>query len=135
MTYLVDANVLSEATKPAPDARVIAWLRENESEIVVDSIVLGEIRYGILVLPRGARRQRLERWFADGVRRIRCLAWDASAALRWAELLARLKAGGQSLPLRDGMIAASALRHKLTVATRNDGDFRRTGVKVMNPFE
>ena len=53
MRYLVDANVLSEPTKPAPDRRVIEWLRQNEREIAVDPIILGEVRFGILLLPGG----------------------------------------------------------------------------------
>jgi len=52
MTYLVDANVLSEPTKPAPDARVVGWLVAHEAEFVVDSIVLGELYLGVLALPR-----------------------------------------------------------------------------------
>ena len=57
MTYLVDANVLSEATKPHPLARVVDWLRANEQEIVVDPIVLGEIRFGIYLMSAGVRRE------------------------------------------------------------------------------
>jgi predicted nucleic acid-binding protein len=61
--HLVDANVLSEATKPDPDPRVVEWLRRNERSIVVDPIVLGEVRFGILLLARGKRRTELEGWF------------------------------------------------------------------------
>jgi toxin FitB len=92
MKWLVDANVLSEATRREPDPRVIAWLTDNEPEITVDPIVLGEIRFGILLLPRGARRKRLERWFDDGVRHLQCVAWDAQTGLQWAQLLASLRA-------------------------------------------
>ena len=53
MIYLVDANILSEPTKPKPDAKVVAWLSANEADFVVDSVILGEIALGILVLPRG----------------------------------------------------------------------------------
>ena len=53
MNYLADANVLSEATKPIPDAHVMDWLRRNEREVVVDPIIVGEIRFGILLLPAG----------------------------------------------------------------------------------
>jgi predicted nucleic acid-binding protein len=74
----VDANVLSEATKPRPSRKVVNWIRRHELEIVVDPIVLGEIRFGILLLPKGRRRDRLERWFADGIRRIHCLNWDSA---------------------------------------------------------
>jgi hypothetical protein len=54
--YLVDANVLSEPTKPTPQAGVVEWLRNNEDDIAVDPIILGEVRFGILLLPRGKRR-------------------------------------------------------------------------------
>lgn len=70
MTYLVDANVLSEPTKPTPDPRVIAWLRAHEQDIVVDPIVIGELRFGILLLPKGKKLSTLERWFDAGVPRL-----------------------------------------------------------------
>lgn len=63
MSYLVDANVLSEATKPSPDLRIIAWPRSHEAEIIVDPVIVGEIRHGISLLRRGAPRDRLARWF------------------------------------------------------------------------
>jgi predicted nucleic acid-binding protein len=61
MSYLVDANVLSEATRPAPSPSVVDWLRRHERAIAVDPIILGEIRFGILLLPRGKKRAGLER--------------------------------------------------------------------------
>ena len=60
MIYLVDANVLSEPTKVSPAAKVVAWLRQHESQLVVDPIIVGEIRFGIHLLPAGKRRRRLE---------------------------------------------------------------------------
>lgn len=134
MTILVDANVLSEATRPAPDARVVEWLRRNEREVAVDPVILGEIRFGIHLLPAGARRQRLERWFEQGVRRISCLPWDAETGLRWARLLADLRRSGAAMPIKHSMIAATALRHGLKVATRNTRDFARARVPVIDPF-
>ena len=134
MTYLVDANVLSEPTKPAPDPAVVAWLRRNEREIVVDPIILGEIKFGILLLPRGKRRARLERWFEEGVRRIQCLPWEAATGLRWAQLIADLRSKGRSMPIKDSLIAATALSNGLTVATRNRADFVKAGVAVEDPF-
>ncbi len=134
MTYLVDANVLSEATKPRPDARVLAWLQRNERELAVDPIILGELRFGILLLPRGRRRTRLERWFEDGVGRVRCLPWEAETGLRWASLLADLRRRGRAMPVKDSLIAATALVHGLTVATRNRADFEQAGVDIEDPF-
>jgi predicted nucleic acid-binding protein len=134
VTYLVDANVLSEATKPQPQAKVIQWLRDNEENITVDPIILGEIRFGIHLLPASARRRRLEKWFSQGVEKIHCLPWDAATGLRWAKLLADLRKSGRSMPIKDSLIAATALTHGLTVATRDTGDFAKAGVKVINPF-
>ena len=134
MTYLVDANVLSEATKPVPDPRVVDWLRAHERDLAVDPIILGELRFGILLLPRGRKRAALERWFDAGVQRLHCLAWESDTGLRWAELLARLRSTGRTMPIKGSLIAATALLHGLTVATRNVEDFSKAGVPTVNPF-
>jgi predicted nucleic acid-binding protein len=134
VTYLVDANVLSEPTKPNPDARVIDWLRANEPELAVDPIVIGELRFGILLLPRGKRRAALERWFDGGVERLHCLPWDADTGRRWAELLARLRAAGKAMPIKDSLVAATALVHDLVVVTRNRSDFAAADVRLLDPF-
>jgi toxin FitB len=131
--FLVDANVLSEATKPAPDERVVEWLRHNEPELAVDPIILGEIRFGILLLPRGSRRSRLERWFEDGVQRMQCIPWEAATGLCWAELLVRLRAAGRAMPVKDSLIAGTALAHDLAVVTLNRRDFDAAGVVVVDP--
>jgi len=134
MTYLVDANVLSEPTRPSPDTKVVDWLSANERTLVVDSIVLGELYLGVLSLPAGSRRTRLEQWFEAISKTIVCLPWDAAVCRQWAKLVVSLKRKGNPVPLLDGMIAATALEHGLTVATRNVNDFKHTGVKVVNPF-
>jgi predicted nucleic acid-binding protein len=134
VTFLVDANVLCEATKPAPELKVLEWLRANEAELAVDPIILGEIRSGIDRMPRGQRRKRFELWFAEGVENLVCLPIDAATGIRWAQLLAKLRAAGRGMPFKDSLIAATALAHGLTVATRNIRDFRQAGVKVFDPF-
>ena len=135
MKYLVDADVLSEPTRPEPDQRVVRWLRRNEAELAISSIVLGELRFGILLLPPGRRRRRLEEWFAAGVQQIRLLDFDQPTAMAWSELLTRLRKKGQAMPIKDSLIAASAMAHGLTIATRNLRDFRRTGGPLVNPFD
>ena len=77
-----------------PDAKLVDGLRENEREIVVDPIILGELRFGILLLRSGRKRASLELWFDTGVQRLRCLAWEAETGLRWAQLLASLRIAG-----------------------------------------
>ena len=134
MTFLVDANVLSETTRADPSPNAIAWLRRNERELVVDPVILGEIRFGINLLPAGVRRRRLEKWFDGAVVRISCVPWEANTGLRWAKLLSDLRRSGRSVPIKDSMIAATALLHGFTIATRNTRDFDRAGVKVIDPF-
>jgi len=134
MTYLVDANLLSEPTKPRPDSKVVHRLRANEDDFVVDSVILGELALGIFVLAPGRKRAQLERWFEAVANRIDCLAWDAATSRRWAQLVADLKKKGLTLPVLDGMIAATALAHGLTVVTHNARHFQMAGVPVLDPF-
>jgi toxin FitB len=133
VTFLVDANILSEPTRSAPDPRVVEWLRHHERDIAVDPIILGEVRFGILLLPQGKKRKRLEQWFDAGVQRLRCLPWEAETGLRWAQLLAGLRASGRAMPIKDSVIAATALVHGLVVATHNR-DFEKAGVRMVDPF-
>ena len=134
MKYLVDANVLSEPTKPAPNPRVIEWLRAHEHDIAVDPVILGELRFGILILPKGKKRAALEQWFNAGVGRLHCLPWEAETGLRWAEVLARLRRTGNAMPVKGSLIAATAAAHGLAVVTRNRADFKNAGVRVADPF-
>jgi len=134
MKYLVDANVLSEATRRTPDPDVVGWLETHEAELVIDAIVLGELAVGVESLPKGRKRSALETWFGSLADTIECLPWDAASSREWARLVAELRRRGRSMPLFDSMIAATARVHGLTVVTRNVRDFELTGVEVMNPF-
>ncbi len=135
MKYLVDANVLSEVTRPAPSPAVVDWLRTHEPDLVVTPIVLGEIQYGIGLTASSSKRKALQQWFEDGLQRLRVLDLDSGTASAWAALLVRLKRKGQAMPVKDSLIAASALQHHLTIVTRNIADFRNVGVPLMNPFD
>ncbi|MEA2238056.1 MAG: toxin FitB [Thermoanaerobaculia bacterium] len=134
MRYLVDANVLSEPTKSQRNEGVVDWLRHNERDLAVDPIILGEVRFGILHLPRGKRRTRLDEWFHDAVQHMVCLPWEAETGLRWAQLLATLRVSGRAMPIKDSLIAATALVYELIVVTRNYADFEKAGVDIINPF-
>ncbi len=134
MRYLVDANVLCEPTRVDPEPRVVAWLVAHEAELAVDAIVLGEIRLGVLALPAGRKRRRLEAWFEQVAARVESLPWDAAVSRRWAALVAGLRRQGLTMPLLDSMVAATALEHRLTVATRTLRHFEPAGVPAVDPF-
>ena len=135
MKYLVDANVLSEPTKPQPEGHVVDWLRKQDGNLAVSPIILGELEYGILLLPAGRRRTRLMEWFAAGIKRLGVIELDRETASEWAKLLAELKRKGRAMPIKDSLIAATARQHHMTIATRNVADYRHAGVRVVNPFE
>jgi predicted nucleic acid-binding protein len=134
MKFLVDANVLSEVTRPEPQPAVVQWLRKHERDIVVTPIVLGEIEYGIGLTTSIRKRKELERWFAEGMRRLRVIDLDTDTASILAALLVRLRKKGKAMPVKDSLLAASALQHQLTIVTRNISDFQNAGVSLFNPF-
>ena len=113
---------------------MIEWLRAHEQDIAVNPIVLGEVWFGIRLLAPGRGRDALERWFDEVVRRIHCVPLDAGTGICWAELLAGLRARRRSMPVKDSLIAATAIAHGMVVATRNLKDFEPAGVEIVNPF-
>ena len=134
MKYLVDANVLSEVTRISPSPVVVDWLTRHEPDLVVDPIILGELELGILRLPGGKKRAALEKWFAATLGRVVCLPFTVATGRRWAQLVASLQRRGETMPIKDSLIAATALTHGLTVVTRNTRDFKLAGVALVDPF-
>lgn len=136
MSFLVDTNVLSELSKPLPAGEVLQWFLKHEPELFVSSISLGEIRKGLEILPLGKRRLNLESWFRLVCERLegRILSFNISTAHVWGQLVGRLERKGILIPALDSQIAATALRHRLTVVTRNVEDFKHTGLTLINPF-
>lgn len=136
MSYLVDTNVLSELAKPMPASEVLTWFREHESGLYVSTITLGEIRKGLELLPAGKRRSGLENWFRSVCDRLegRILSFNTSTAHVWGQLVGKLEKKGILIPTLDSQIAATAQRHGLTIVTRNEADFKPTGLKLFNPF-
>jgi predicted nucleic acid-binding protein len=137
--YLLDTNCLSELVRPAPEPRVVEWVEAaDETMLYLSVLTLGEIRKGLAALPQGKRRTRLEAWLeVDLQARFagRILPIDSGVADRWGSIAARAKRGGKVLPVIDGLLAATALHHDLTVVSRNAGDLEQSLVPVLNPWQ
>jgi predicted nucleic acid-binding protein len=137
--FLLDTNCISELVRRRPDRRVMEWAdAANEASLYLSVLTLGEIRKGLAALPQGTRRTKLETWLEVDLKsrfHDRILPVDAEVADRWGLLTAGAKRKGKPLPVIDGLLAATALHHNLTVVSRNTGDFARAGVAVLNPWE
>jgi len=136
VSYLVDTNVLSEAVKPGPDPEVVTWLREHESELYISAITIGEIRRGIERLAEGKRKIALRAWLQQLCQRMRgrILSFNTSTANVWGQLKAQWDRKGVVIGSLDSQIAATANRYGLTLVTRNEAHFKKTGVTLLNPF-
>ncbi len=133
---LLDTNVLSELTKPTPSAHVVAWLNDNEPKLALSAVTLAELRYGIARLPDGKRKSSLIRFWDTTRDRFkgRTFPFDERTAEIYGDIVAEAEKQGRRLNVADAQIAAIALAHRMSVATRNTGDFENTGVTVINPW-
>lgn len=136
--FLLDTNVISELVRPRPDPRVARWLDSADEELLFLSVLtLGEIRKGITTLTDPARKARLEVWLHGNLLprfESRILPIDQAIAERWGQITGLLAAQGSPLPVIDGLVAATALDHNLTLVTRNTRDVALTGVGVFDPW-
>jgi len=137
--FLLDTNVLSELTRPEPDAYVVEWLDSvDESLLYLSVLTIGEIRKGITALKSGRRRSLLEAWLdTELTARFagRMLPIDYFVADRWGRLTAEAQGRGAPMPVVDGLLAATALHHHLTIVSRNVRDFAVNGLTSLNPWE
>ncbi|MHB1942232.1 MAG: PIN domain-containing protein [Acidiferrobacteraceae bacterium] len=138
MNVLLDTNVVSEWAKPRPDPSMVAWLADaDEDRIFISVITVAELRHGIERLAPGARRVRLDAWLTEQLPlrfEDRLLTVDAETANLWGRVMARGQAAGRPPGAMDAFIAATVLRHDMTLATRNVADFQMLGVRLVNPW-
>jgi len=138
MKVLIDTCVMSELRKPHPDPRVtraVSGLAEGDLHLSV--ITVGELLKGIHRLPQGKKRASLEAWFAqiEAFYGSRILPIDAATARTWGEITARSASMGYSIPMADGLIAATAITHGMHIMTRNTPDFAVTGALIIDPCQ
>ena len=138
MRLLLDTNVLSEVTRPAPDTRVLEWLdRLDEDRSFISVVSIAEIRCGVALQDPGRKREALAAWLAEDLPQRfehRVLPVDVSVALAWGDLMGLAKRSGRGLSSMDGLIAATAIAHNLTLATRNTKDFEGFALELIDPW-
>lgn len=133
---LVDTNVISETLKPAPEPLVIEWLIAHDAELAIPTVTLAELAYGIERIRPEQRARRLARGLAEWRERFadRIFAFNERAAMGYGELMGRAARAGRPMTIPDGMIAATALAHGGSLATRNIKDFRDAAIDLIDPW-
>ena len=123
MKYLLDTCVLSELVKKKPDQRVIEWISDiEESKLFISALTIGEIHKGIEKMSNNGRRKVLSQWVDEDLQerfRGRIIPFDLQVAAVWGKMQAKAEMSGKTMPIIDGMIVATAIRHSLAVVTRN----------------
>lgn len=136
--YLLDTNIISDATKPVPSQALITWMSEQaDQDLFVSSLTVAEIWRGVLEKPAGKKRKLLERWLSgpEGPQALfagRVLPFDEKAGLIWARLMAEGTVRGRPRSALDMIIAAVAEANDCIVVTDNEKDFG--SLKVVNPL-
>lgn len=136
MNWLLDTDVLSQPAKKNGDPKVIAWLRAEKDRCHTSSIVIAQLAYWVRT-KEGSQRTALQAWLTRLIAAMegRIHGFNVSVAHVWADQEKMLEDAGLRMPVEDGYIAATARKHGFTIATGNEKDFRRSGIKVFNPFK
>lgn len=139
MKYLLDTNVISELIAKQPNQQVVRWIDALDTNSVYLSVItIGELRKGIEKLADLPRKDILSAWLIDDLLvrfEGRVLPVDIDVMLIWGELTGRLEHVGRPLPAIDLLIAALAIHHTCSLVTRNEDDFKDTGVTILNPWK
>lgn len=136
MSWLLDTDVISQPGKRSGDARVVAWLEQERDNCYTSAVVIAQLAYWVRS-KEGRQRTALQAWLTRLVEAMqgRIHGFNVSVAHVWAEQEHQFEKLGRRMPVEDSYIAATARRHGLTIVTGNDKDFRRPGLKVLNPFK
>ena len=136
MSWLLDADVLSQPVKTHGNRAVIDWLEREQADCYTSTIVIAQVAYWVRT-KQGRARTRLQEWLARSIAALegRILSFNVATAHVWADQKRLLEEAGQPMPIEDSYVAATARRHGLTIVTGNDRDFQRPGIKVFNPFK
>ena len=136
MNWLLDTDVICQPAKRTGNDRVIAWLEQEKDRCYTSAVVIAQLAYWVRSKD-GSQREALQVWLTRLIDAMhgRIHGSNVSVAHVWAEQEHLLEKSGRRMPVEDSYIAATARRHGFTIATGNDKDFRRPGLKVFNPFK
>jgi toxin FitB len=136
MSWLLDTDVICQPAKKHGDARVVSWLEAEQDRCYTSAVVIAQLAYWVR-MKDGRQGLLLQEWLTRLVDALqgRIHGFNVSVAHVWADQERLFDKAGQRMPVEDSYIAATARRHGLTIATGNDRDFRRPGLKVFNPFK
>lgn len=136
MNWLLDTDVICQPGKRHGDPRVVGWLEREKNQCYTSAVVIAQLAYWVRT-KEGRQRLALQAWLRRLVDAMhgRIFGFNVSVAHVWANQEHELEKAGKRMPVEDSYIAATARRYDLTIATGNEQDFRRPGVRVFNPFK
>ena len=139
MNCLLDTCVISELAQARPHKRVLKWIRaQDEENLFLSVITIGEIQKGISKLPDGhKKKEQLHSWLNNELTerfKGRILEITIGTALAWGQMLGACEQQGVTLPAIDSLIASQGIFHGMTVVTRNISDMEPSGVQLLNPW-
>ena len=136
MNWLLDTDVICQPGKRHGDPRVVGWLEREKNQCYTSAVVIAQLAYWVRT-KEGRQRLALQAWLRRLVDAMhgRIFGFNVSVAHIWADQEHELEKAGKRMPVEDSYIAATARRYDLTIATGNEQDFRRPGVRVFNPFK
>jgi len=136
VSWLIDTDVFSHPAKEYRDARIVAWLKREHAVSYTSTVVIAQLAYWVRT-KRGQQRETLRQWLSDLVQTMkgRIYGFSVPIAYTWADLRYEFARIGKPMPIEDSYIAATAIRHDLTIVTGNERDFQRPGLRVFNPFK
>ena len=139
MKFLLDTCVISEIIRQKPSIKVIKWIKkENESNLFISVLTLGELHKGIEKLPESKKKEELHNWVENDLKERFCnkiIDIDIQVAMMWGKIQGMTERIGRPMPAIDSLIAATGITYHLTVVSRNTSDMKESGVALLNPWE
>ncbi|HEV2330824.1 MAG TPA: type II toxin-antitoxin system VapC family toxin [Verrucomicrobiae bacterium] len=135
--FVADTDLISELRQKAPNPKVLQWMHDHDHELFLTAVTIGEIKKGVEPYPEGRKKHELSAWFGSLLQDFEgyILEYSRDEGLVWGTLYATAQKAGRKPPAFDSLNAAIALRHGLTLVTRNEKDYTATPVKVFNPWK